>query len=171
MCTDWGLVVSCPGCGSKDFISERRPDGYHTCRSCGTKWRTSEAELWALRERVKELEKRLAERDAKPETVPTPKELVQKWRKDPRLGWHQILAETQNACADDLEASLAAHPTSDERLMDLLSTAWGVIANVSGGEWPQQSPDWQAAAARWRDAWSAVVFKTITPWARPRPAT
>lgn len=29
--------------------------------------------------------------------------------------------------------------------------AWGIIANVSGGDWKKQSPEWQEAAERWRD--------------------
>lgn len=33
--------------------------------------------------------------------------------------------------------------------------AWGLIANVSGGDWSKQSPEWHAAAIRWRDEyWS-----------------
>lgn len=38
----------------------------------------------------------------------------------------------------------------DERDVSL-ELAWGVIANVSGGNWEQQSPEWQEAAAKWRD--------------------
>lgn len=36
---------------------------------------------------------------------------------------------------------------------DLLYTAWTVIANVSHGNWSEQSDDWVQAAVRWRDAW------------------
>ena len=36
---------------------------------------------------------------------------------------------------------------------DMLTAAWGLIANASGGDWPKESPDWQAAAAKWRDAY------------------
>lgn len=34
---------------------------------------------------------------------------------------------------------------------DALEDAWGVIANVSEGDWSQQSPEWREAAERWRD--------------------
>lgn len=37
------------------------------------------------------------------------------------------------------------------RLLADMHSAWGVIANVSGGDWTQQSTEWQEAAARWRD--------------------
>ena len=37
------------------------------------------------------------------------------------------------------------------RMYDDLEMAWVVIANVSGGDWTQQSTEWQKAAARWRD--------------------
>lgn len=36
---------------------------------------------------------------------------------------------------------------------------WVVVANVSGGDWPQQSPEWQEAAARWRDNYFFVRDK------------
>ena len=32
-----------------------------------------------------------------------------------------------------------------------LELAWGIIANVSGGNWDIQTDEWQNAAARWRD--------------------
>lgn len=37
------------------------------------------------------------------------------------------------------------------RLEDALETAWGVVANVSNGNWNEQSTEWQEAAKRWRD--------------------
>lgn len=36
---------------------------------------------------------------------------------------------------------------------DLLESAWGVIANANGGNWEDESPEWQEAARRWRDNW------------------
>lgn len=30
--------------------------------------------------------------------------------------------------------------------------AWGVIANVSGGDWSKQSPEWREAASAWAEA-------------------
>lgn len=38
----------------------------------------------------------------------------------------------------------------------LLELAWGLIANVSDGNWQVQSDDWCAAAERWRDRWLAL---------------
>jgi hypothetical protein len=35
------------------------------------------------------------------------------------------------------------------RLDDAVTDAWGIIANVSGGDWSKQNPEWQAAARRW----------------------
>lgn len=34
---------------------------------------------------------------------------------------------------------------------------WVVLANVSGGDWNQQSQDWQDVAAQWRDHYFAVI--------------
>lgn len=33
-----------------------------------------------------------------------------------------------------------------ERTKDLLEEAWGIIANVDGGEWNEQGRDWREAA-------------------------
>jgi hypothetical protein len=38
---------------------------------------------------------------------------------------------------------------------DLLYEAWAIIANVSEGDWTQQSDEWLTAATRWRDRWHA----------------
>jgi hypothetical protein len=35
---------------------------------------------------------------------------------------------------------------------DATEMAWGIIANVSGGDWSQQSQEWRDAARRWHDA-------------------
>jgi len=43
-----------------------------------------------------------------------------------------------------------------ERLDDLLVTAWGIIANASGGNWDKESPEWVGAARRWHDDWLAT---------------
>lgn len=40
---------------------------------------------------------------------------------------------------------------------DLLYEAWGVIANVSQGNWDQQNAEWREAATRWRDRWHATL--------------
>ena len=42
-------------------------------------------------------------------------------------------------------------------LEDLLMAAWGIIANAGGGDWDTQTPEWKAAAERWRDRWHAVL--------------
>ena len=38
-----------------------------------------------------------------------------------------------------------------KRLEMALNTSWEIIANTSGGDWTRQHPQWQKAAARWRD--------------------
>lgn len=38
-----------------------------------------------------------------------------------------------------------------EPLLDELELAWGIIANAGGGDWTRETPDWQKAAAAWRD--------------------
>lgn len=53
---------------------------------------------------------------------------------------------------------LPAPPTPDPSDSDddsLLMAAWGLLANVSGGEWGEQHSDWVAAVVRWRDQFHA----------------
>lgn len=42
-------------------------------------------------------------------------------------------------------------------LADAAEMLWVVLANVSGGDWTKQSPEWQEAAARWRDYYMRVA--------------
>lgn len=34
---------------------------------------------------------------------------------------------------------------------EAINLAWGIIANVDGGNWTRQSKEWQRAAMKWRD--------------------
>jgi hypothetical protein len=43
------------------------------------------------------------------------------------------------------------------QMADAAEMLWVVLANVSGGDWTQQSPEWQEAAARWRDNYFAAL--------------
>ena len=38
-----------------------------------------------------------------------------------------------------------------DRKMEALELAWGLIANAGGGDWSNETPEWQEAAERWRD--------------------
>ena len=40
---------------------------------------------------------------------------------------------------------------------DLLEEAWGIIANAGGGDWTKESPEWQEAAARWREKYHKTL--------------
>lgn len=40
-------------------------------------------------------------------------------------------------------------------MTDLNEAAWGLIANAGNGDWTTQTPEWQEAAARWRDRYHA----------------
>lgn len=49
------------------------------------------------------------------------------------------------------------------RRMDLLETAWVIIANAQGGDWEKATPEWKAAAERFREAYHAEL-KTVLPY-------
>jgi hypothetical protein len=40
---------------------------------------------------------------------------------------------------------------------DLMEWAWGIIANAGGGNWDLETPEWQEAAAKWRDAYHEFI--------------
>jgi hypothetical protein len=44
-----------------------------------------------------------------------------------------------------------------EQMSNAAEMLWVVVANASGGDWTQQSADWQEAAARWRDNYFAAL--------------
>ena len=37
---------------------------------------------------------------------------------------------------------------------DEMLVAWGLIANAGGGNWKLESPEWVAAAEKWRDRYT-----------------
>ena len=44
------------------------------------------------------------------------------------------------------------------RLEDGMEIAWGIIANVGGGDWAKESSMWQKAAESWRDEyWNEIT--------------
>lgn len=53
------------------------------------------------------------------------------------------------------EETIADHHRGLRNDSDLLDLAWGVIANVGGGDWSKESDDWRGAAESWRDAFFA----------------
>jgi hypothetical protein len=38
---------------------------------------------------------------------------------------------------------------------DLLEYAWTIIANAGGGDWTRETPEWQEAAAKFREQYHA----------------
>lgn len=68
----------------------------------------------------------------------------------------------------------AATPANDvDVFLGLLEAAWNVIANVGNGDWRAQHPEWQAAAASWREAYHAQLAASLAEENRtglPSPA-
>lgn len=48
-------------------------------------------------------------------------------------------------------------------MADAAEMLWVVLANVSGGDWTKQTPEWQEAAARWRDNYFAALRGVPAP--------
>jgi hypothetical protein len=76
-------------------------------------------------------------------------------------------AEAAEAALERTEAEREALREANKRLADAAEMLWVVLANVSGGNWSHQSPEWQEAAARWRDNYYAA----LTAPASAAPAT
>lgn len=60
--------------------------------------------------------------------------------------------------SENAEHDVAPNGTDEA---ELLYDAWVVIANAGEGDWTKEHPDWQEAAARWRDRWHAHLETTI----------
>lgn len=71
--------------------------------------------------------------------------------------FHLLFAEAQK-----MERELNAANENTMRLHDCLETAWGIIANVSGGDWTLQKPEWQEAVVRWRDYQFDPIMKELS---------
>lgn len=48
-------------------------------------------------------------------------------------------------------------------MADAAEMLWVVLANVSGGDWSKQTPDWQEYAGRWRDYYFAAMKLAASP--------
>ena len=48
-------------------------------------------------------------------------------------------------------------------LWEAVELAWGLIANAGGGNWSKETPDWQEAAARWRDEHWHLLLEDEAP--------
>lgn len=59
----------------------------------------------------------------------------------------QYLNEDQDGYDPSRQPEVIAFYTNE----DLLHRAWTIIANVSEGNWEDQTEEWQNAAARWRN--------------------
>lgn len=53
--------------------------------------------------------------------------------------------------------------TDGEQPYSLAYMAWVLLANVSGGDWTKQTPEWQEAVARWRDEFHANLADGTPP--------
>jgi hypothetical protein len=71
--------------------------------------------------------------------------------------FHLLFAEAQK-----MERELNAANENTRRLHDCLETAWGIIANVSGGDWTRQKSEWQEAVVRWRDNQFDPIMKELS---------
>ncbi len=69
--------------------------------------------------------------------------------------WLDFLAgwEARDALAEEFAVAEGRAVEADE----LLYLAWTVIANAGGGNWHTESEEWEDAAVRWRDRWSASI--------------
>ena len=71
----------------------------------------------------------------------------------------------------ELEADLLAPPVvpAQASMADAAEMLWVVLANVSGGDWTKQTPEWQEAAARWRDNYFDALKAASAPPVAPMP--
>ena len=54
-------------------------------------------------------------------------------------------------------------------LVDLIDAAWGIIANAGNGDWLTEHPEWQEAAAKWRDQFISAFSPNASNERRQEP--
>lgn len=116
--------------------------------------------------------------DEAPADLPQPEEPPSRWTKNDvgdMVCEHGTTADVHccnchggflfdsDSCVCVLEA-----PTNPPNLPDAAEMLWVVLANVSGGDWTKQLPEWQEAAARWRDYYFQSLPK-VRPADLPPP--
>jgi len=69
--------------------------------------------------------------------------------------WAQCREEAQRILTALADAGLLLAPGGETQDLDLLETAWGIIANVT--PWSGQNAEWQDAASRWRERYHEVL--------------
>lgn len=83
-------------------------------------------------------------------------------------GEHQSTEIRRSNAAEAYLRAAAERDALELKLQAMLDAAemlWIVLANVSGGAWSQQTPEWQEAAAKWRDQY----FDALRLATRGRP--
>jgi hypothetical protein len=73
-----------------------------------------------------------------------------------------VLRDTLWNAAIDLKKENDELKQRIKRMDDCIETAWGIIANVSGGDWTRQKPHWQEAVVRWRDNDFHPIMKELS---------
>lgn len=92
----------------------------------------------------------MTEHDSRVVDVKFIKDLLEFSKKDPVINAQRI---------NTLEVVLTqAHavPSPLDEIRDAAEMLWVVLASVSGGDWSKQTPEWQEAAAKWRDNYLKV---------------
>ena len=73
-----------------------------------------------------------------------------------------VLRDTFWNAAVDLKKENDELKQRIKRMDDCIEAAWGIIANVSGGDWTRQKPQWQEAVVRWRDNDFHPIMKELS---------
>ena len=63
---------------------------------------------------------------------------------------------------EDIDIVKSFQYLADAELLDLLDSAWGLIANAYGGDWLEASKDWGKAAYLWRNRYGEVLKKMVS---------
>ena len=74
--------------------------------------------------------------------------------------YHFVKANVLNSLQDN---EISALKDRIKRLEEALGVSWGIIANVSGGNWTEQKSVWVDTAVRWRDDSLIPLLKEAKP--------
>lgn len=73
------------------------------------------------------------------------------------------LAEVSSPATPQLKGPGVPYESPNQKMSDAAEMLWVMLANVSGGDWTKQTPEWRDAAARWRDNYFAALKGAASP--------
>jgi hypothetical protein len=146
-----GHMEPCPACGNRDELAEAKQNYENSCKTIAAMYEAATGRRGS------------AARRGVVEDLADVRHELDKLR---RFYSEIVTATGDDRILERLERLDKAHTAA----CDMIETAWGIIANVSGGDWTKQSVEWHTAASAWRGRYTGPP-PPAAPFPPPGPPT